>query len=121
MKKEQSVYNKLHKFSTKEVELSAQEPMKVEFTAISELKDLAMEASNASMKAGDGLNSVIKGLAAAKTIANKGLSASRKAMAVAKDLGIDTAEFEKHEKMFSRWHDDYENSISLVQKLQNRL
>jgi phage terminase small subunit len=30
MNKEQSVYNKLHKFSTKEVELSAQEPMKVE-------------------------------------------------------------------------------------------
>ena len=118
MKKEQSiqsVFNKLHKFSAKE------EPMEVQFTAISELKDFAMEAANASMKAGNGLNDVIKGLAVAKSIANKGLSASRKAIAVAKDLGLDTSEFEKHEKLFSRWYDDYENSISLVQKLQNRL
>ena len=112
MNKQQKIFNILAK---------AQEPCKVELSAISELKDLANSAATASMKAGAGLDSVIKGLAAAKTVANQGLSKARKAIAVSKDLGIDTSEFERFEKMFSRWYDDYENSISLVQKLQNRL
>jgi len=41
MKPEQSVLNKLAKFSTKEVELSAQEPMKVEFSAIGDMEQAA--------------------------------------------------------------------------------
>ena len=120
--KPQQILNKLAKYNeVQKVELSAEEPMEVQLSAISELKDLANSAATASMRAGDGLNSVIKGLAAAKTVANQGLSKARKAIAVSKDLGIDTSEFERFEKMFSRWYDDYENSISLVQKLQNRL
>lgn len=43
MKPEQSVLNKLAKFSAKEVELSA-EPMKVEFAAVDDLKEVADEA-----------------------------------------------------------------------------
>ncbi len=99
----------------------ASKPVKVEFTALSDLKDLATRASAASLKAGTGLDSVITGLAQARKIANTGLSQARRAVAVSKDLGIDTAEFEKLEQMFSRWYDDYENSIKLVQQLQNRL
>lgn len=120
--KPQQILNKLAKYNeVQKVELSAEEPMEVQLSAISELKDLANSAATASMRAGDGLDSVIKGLAVAKTVANQGLSKARKAIAVSKDLGIDTSEFERFEKMFSRWYDDYENSISLVQKLQNRL
>ena len=108
----QSIYNIL---------AAKSEPVKVELTALSDLKDLAAQAAAASLKAGTGLDSVITGLAQARKIANTGLSQARRAVAVSKDLGIDTAEFEKLEQMFSRWYDDYENSIKLVQQLQNRL
>ena len=39
MKKEQSVLNKLAKFSTKEVELSAQEPIEVELSLVNDIID----------------------------------------------------------------------------------
>ena len=40
MKKEQSVYNKLHKFSAKEIELASKEKIKVEFSSVDELKKI---------------------------------------------------------------------------------
>jgi len=46
MKPEQSVLNKLAKFSTKEVELSAQEPIEVEFALIDDVKSTISQAES---------------------------------------------------------------------------
>lgn len=46
MKPEQSVLNKLAKFSTKEVELSVQEPIEVEFALIDDVKSTISQAES---------------------------------------------------------------------------
>ena len=62
MNKEQSVYNKLHKFSAKEVELSAQEPMKVELGVIDNIKSASAKLEKASGTVDGEFNAAIKNI-----------------------------------------------------------
>jgi len=121
MKPEQSVYNKLQKFSAKEVELSAQEPMKVELNALSDIKGYQSTIQSASDKASNQLNAAIDALSSAQKIAVKAVADARKAQAMAKELGVDEGQFNGWEKQFVSSRDAFESAISAIQRIQNNI
>jgi conjugal transfer/entry exclusion protein len=85
MKPEQSVYNKLHKFSAKE------EPMKVEMGSIDDLKS-QMKSANASAIQGFDMVQKAESLFSKSLAENKRLLASfQKALSLAKELGVKPA------------------------------
>jgi predicted nucleic acid-binding Zn-ribbon protein len=115
MKHEQSVFNKLHKFSAKE------EPMEVEFSALSDIKGYQSTIQTARDKASNQLNSAIDAISAAKKVADKAVADARKAQAMAKELGVDEGQFNGWEKQFVSNRDTFESAISAIQRIQNNL
>lgn len=102
MKPEQSVLNKLAKFSAKEVELSA-EPMKVEFALVDDIrartqalqKDLAnlAQISNEVMKARQNAIKMISSISDTISAQQKEINSASQSM---KELGIDTDILKSH-------------------------
>ena len=96
MKREQSVLNKLAKFTAKEVELSAEEPIKVEFALADNLAAYAKGVSKYKSE-GDALVTELKNVKAAilkwaevgSSIADDAASDLVKFEKAAKELGID--------------------------------
>ena len=100
---------------------SAQEPMKVEFNALSDIKGYQSTIQTASGKASGQLKAAIDALSAAQKIAEKALAEARKAQAMAKSLGVDEAQFNGWEKQFVASRDSFESAISAIARTQNNI
>lgn len=100
---------------------SVQEPMKVEFNALSDIKGYQSTIQAASGKASSQLNAAIDALSAAQKIAEKALAEARKAQAMAKSLGVDEGQFNGWEKQFMQSRDSFESAISAIARIQNNI
>jgi len=112
MKTKQTVYNAL---------FAGQKAEKVDLSALSEIKDMEKAVIAKTNKAHSGLDSAISALNAALKETHNALNKTRKAQAVAKDLGVDEGQFNGWEKQFANWRDDLEMIISKIQKVQNSI
>lgn len=112
MNKQQKIFNILAK---------EQKSMKVELTALADIKQYQSEINTASSKAQGQLNSAISALQSALKIANSAISDARKAGAMAKELGVDEGQFAGWEKQFVNNRDSFESAISAISKIQNNI
>ena len=94
---------------------------KVELSALSEIKGMEKDISAKANKAHSGLDSAISALNAALKETGNALNKTRKAQAIAKELGVDEGQFDGYEKQFASWRDDIELTISKIQKVQNSI
>jgi hypothetical protein len=100
---------------------SAQEPMKVEFNALNDLKGFQSTIQSASDKASNQLNAAIDALRAAQKVAETAVAEARKAQAMAKSLGVDEGQFNGWEKQFVASRDSFDSAISAIARIQNNI
>jgi hypothetical protein len=100
---------------------SAQEPMKVEFNALSDIKGYQSTIQSASDKASSQLDAAITALRAAQKVAETALVEARKAQAMAKELGVDEGQFNGMEKQFVAARDSFDSAISAIARIQNNI
>lgn len=100
---------------------SAQEPMKVEFNALNDLKGFQSTIQSASDKASGQLDSAIAALRAAQKAAETAVAEARKAQAMAKSLGVDEGQFNGWEKQFVASRDSFDSAISAIARIQNNI
>lgn len=101
--------------------LFSKEPVRVEFTALDDLKKHQSVINTAASKAQGQLNSAIDALYAAHKSAVEGVSMARKASAMAKELGVDEGQFAGWEKQYVSNRDSLESAMTAISKLQNNL
>lgn len=100
---------------------SAQEPMKVEFNALNDLKGFQSTIQSASDKASGQLDAAITALRAAQKAAETAVAEARKAQAMAKSLGVDEGQFNGWEKQFVASRDSFDSAISAIARIQNNI
>jgi hypothetical protein len=100
---------------------SAQEPMKVEFNALNDLKGFQSTIQSASDKASGQLDAAITALRAAQKVAETAVAEARKAQAMAKSLGVDEGQFNGWEKQFVASRDSFDSAISAIARIQNNI
>ena len=100
---------------------SAQEPMKVEFNALSDIKGYQSTIQSASDKASGQLDAAITALRAAQKVAETAVAEARKAQAMAKSLGVDEGQFNGWEKQFVASRDSFDSAISAIARIQNNI
>jgi hypothetical protein len=100
---------------------SAQEPMKVEFNALSDIKGYQSTIQSASDKASNQLNAAIDALRAAQKVAETAVAEARKAQAMANSLGVDEGQFNGWEKQFVASRDSFDSAISAIARIQNNI
>jgi hypothetical protein len=100
---------------------SAQEPMKVEFNALNDLKGFQSTIQSASDKANGQLDAAITALRAAQKVAETAVAEARKAQAMAKSLGVDEGQFNGWEKQFVASRDSFDSAISAIARIQNNI
>ena len=100
---------------------SAQEPMKVEFNALNDLKGFQSTSQSASDKASAQLDAAITALRAAQKVAETAVKQASANRRIAEQLGVDVDQFNGWEKQFIASRDSFDSAISAIARIQNNI